>query len=193
MQHPDYQLIKEKTVLLLTRKTCLPRKLWSYSGSARIHLNMPLLENLQSMYHCDQGWVPIVHVVARTPRNHVHKEGQSFSPKKSPKGTKKNDSLGDGSVATVADAFPQLNVQGPTEESAPQGGMSTDNCDNAFSIPQSKHVPNQPKKKIHLPSPVSLSRGPGSAKPCTHEGRVQHIAPASGQDAMCCETQRNEK
>ena len=33
--------------------------------------------------------------------------------------------------------------------------------------------------------------GPGSAKPCTHEGRAQYIAPASGQDAMCCVTRRN--
>ena len=49
----------------------------------------------------------------------------------------------------------------------------------------------KPQKEDHLfPQPPS-SRGPGSAKPCTHEGRTQPTAPASGQDAMCCATQRN--
>ena len=46
------------------------------------------------------------------------------------------------------------------------------------------------QKEDHLfPQPHS-PRGPGSAKPCTHEGRTQPTAPASGQDAMCCATQR---
>ena len=48
----------------------------------------------------------------------------------------------------------------------------------------------KPQREDHLfPQPHS-PRGPGSAKPCTHEGRTQPTAPASGQDAMCCATQR---
>ena len=43
----------------------------------------------------------------------------------------------------------------------------------------------KPQKKDHL------FPQPGSAKPCTHEGRTQPTTPASGQDAMCCATQRN--
>ena len=49
----------------------------------------------------------------------------------------------------------------------------------------------KPQEEDHLfPQPHS-PRGPGSAKPCTHEGRTQPTTPASGQDAMCCATQRN--
>ena len=47
-----------------------------------------------------------------------------------------------------------------------------------------------PNKRTHLFSPLQSPRGPGSAKPRTHEGRTQPTAPASGQDAMCCATQR---
>ena len=48
----------------------------------------------------------------------------------------------------------------------------------------------KPQEEDHLyPFPQSC-RGSGSAKPCTHEGRTQPITPESGQDAMCCATQR---
>ena len=46
------------------------------------------------------------------------------------------------------------------------------------------------QKEDHLFPQSHSPRGPGSAQPCTHEVRTQPTAPASGQDAMCCATQR---
>ena len=46
------------------------------------------------------------------------------------------------------------------------------------------------QEKDQLFSPSSHSRELGSAKPCTHDGSKQPTAPASGQDAVCCATQR---
>ena len=67
------------------------------------------------------------------------------------------------------------------------------------AFPRRKHTQIANRKIINQTSvdvasfPVSLPGGPSSAEPCAHEGRAQQIAPASGQDAMCCVIQRNVK
>ena len=108
----------------------------------------------------------------------------------------------DFDVATLANAFPQPFGRHNLRRDAPLSGLSPGYRGHATPIVQSTDAPrgNTPRfdkrrtinqKRADFATPVPPPWGPGSPKPCAHEGRPQQIAPASGQDAMCMVYQRN--